>query len=162
MIRRPAIMSPSLLPSVHPWPSSLALSLFFHPHPNLRLWLKLDWPAEGYIRPRGCTTNAASHYLLLLDQPNLHSYRLKMVSTRFPTSLHSSGGNIKPTPWINYDFLCIFFVFVEVWNNINKERWERMSSLPVDGVILDIFCGFLDDCSSWWCSFNDAWVLTCC
>ncbi|XP_059204070.1 myosin regulatory light chain 2, skeletal muscle [Centropristis striata] len=38
---------------------------------------QLDWPAEGYKSPRGCTYNAASHDLLLLDQPNL-SNRLKM------------------------------------------------------------------------------------
>ncbi|XP_023269682.1 myosin regulatory light chain 2, skeletal muscle isoform-like [Seriola lalandi dorsalis] len=45
----------------------------------ISLRLKLDWPVKGYINPRGYTYNAASHCLLFLDHPNLHSYRLKMA-----------------------------------------------------------------------------------
>ncbi|XP_034394891.1 myosin light chain, phosphorylatable, fast skeletal muscle a [Cyclopterus lumpus] len=44
-----------------------------------QLRLKLDRPAQGYISPRRCTYYAASHCLLLLDQPNHHSHRLKMA-----------------------------------------------------------------------------------
>ena len=119
VIRHPAILSPPLLPISSSLTSSHSLSFslshtqplsLFYPNPNLRLWLKLDWPAQGYINPQGCLYDAASPCLLFLEHLNLHSNRLKMVSTTVTSPLHAAVGSIyrgiPPALWINSTFWC--------------------------------------------------------
>lgn len=88
--------------------SPLSLSSLYL-HPNLKRRLKID-DEESYKSPREYPCNAASHFLFLLDLPNLH---LKMVSSSVPAPLCSSEGNI----WIKIQpklrILLWFFLYLK-------------------------------------------------